>query len=209
MIYVVYSVFNDMPVIRDSIASIEQLADRIIAIDGRYKDFPGEQTFSDDGTEEYLMSHKKTLYVPCGGADEITKRNLYLRFVDSMAKPGDFIFHLDGDEVLEGWIDLREMDDADVGIIFNKRTDGGEYHRARLFRWQPGLYYADKHYWIHDAQGDTFCILRKAGAKYREVNLTNCMIDHRNNARNAEREQAKEKYYSKVRARENPITEVL
>jgi len=102
--------YNDMPLVKDCIESIYDKVNRIIAIDGKYIDFPGDSNISTDGTLEYLSGLNKVETVIVTNLDEVAKRNLYLGFLDE----GDICFNIDTDEVLIGNIPKL---DTDIGII--------------------------------------------------------------------------------------------
>lgn len=64
--------YNDMPLIKDCIESVRNKVDRIVVVDGKYRDFPGEENFSTDGTLEYLSGLNIEILFSYG-LDEVEK----------------------------------------------------------------------------------------------------------------------------------------
>jgi len=199
-----YSVFNDMPILKESIESVSPYVDKIIVVDGAYREFPHKDFRSTDGTLEYLKSIEKVELIEAKSAwkDQISKRNATL-----IGSVGDWYLVIDGDEIWTG--DFR-LPSADVGIIKCKRTsDGAKYDRARIFKHIEGLHYEGKHYWLVDKNGKTFSLLADSGLRYSAERLFNRpSIIHKDDKRDYERMMAKKKYYMAHSARESKIKEV-
>jgi len=144
MIYGCIITYDDWPLIKDCIESIYNKVDRIIAVDGRYADFPGDYDFSTDGTLEYLDSLDKVELILLTGVDEVAKRNTYL----INCNDGDTILNLDADEVLKG--SIPELN-ADFGVI--DLHDGHSKHiqkrATRFFKYRKGIEYKYCHYTLY------------------------------------------------------------
>jgi hypothetical protein len=192
--------YNDRPLIETTITSLLPVTNRIVAVDGRFSDFPGGSDFSTDGTLEYLESIEEVRVIRAAGLQEVEKRNQYL-----IGEVGDWYLHLDADEE---WTGPLEIPDTDMGIVKLCRAKPIHYmDRVRLFRHVEGLHYEKKHYWLHDGEGDTFALLEKPGNKYIAARLENNLIIHHGEERLPERTMAKRQYYRILSKRENPIRE--
>jgi hypothetical protein len=201
MIHGVLVCYNDYPLIKKAVESILQFTGSIIAVDGRYSDFPGDTDYSTDGTTEYLESVDKVRVIYAAGLQEVEKRNQYL-----IGEVGDWYVHLDADEE---WVGPLEIPDTDMGIVKLRRSVPQHYmDRVRLFRHVEGLRYEGKHYWLRDGEGRTFALLEKPGDNYLAAMLDNNLIIHHGEQRTPERMAAKRRYYKILTKRENPIREV-
>jgi hypothetical protein len=195
--------YNDYPHIQTAVESLYDHVDEVLAVDGRFRDFPGEGNLSTDGTYEYLMSLPKAVVISATDLDEVEKRNQYL-----VGREGDWYVHLDTDEE---WVGDFHIPDADMFITWMaaSKTAKGRFpkmQRARIFRHIDGLHYEKKHYWLHDGDGDTFALLDRPGKKYTaEVTDETNLIHHQ--VRSAERCNARQKYYKKLYKREMRIKE--
>ena len=192
--------YNDMPLIRDCIKSIYDKVDRIIAIDGKYLDFPGKVKLSDDGTIQYLEGLKKVEIINAVDLDEVAKRNCYLNELAD----GDICLNIDTDEVLNGNIPKLE---SDIGIIMIGEQGDRRRHRCsiRFFRYRQGLHYWGKHTLILDSNGNLFAHLDKYGKNYTAEKITSFEFLHNNHKRDYNRVINKGKYYKILMAREAKI----
>jgi hypothetical protein len=207
VIYGVMVTYNDMPVIESAVRSIASFVDEVIAIDGRYRDFPGDGWYSTDGTLEYLK--EAGAYISkVSHLDEVRKRNCYL-----VGQPGDWYLHLDADEVWHGPFPRPGDFDAAVvtvhpGNLPVHRADP-RMERIRFFCHVPGLHYDEKHYWLKDASEQTFALLSRTGRAYRSTRFDEGHIVHNPGNRSSSRVVSKDEYYNILRLRENQIREVL
>lgn len=193
--------YNDIETIERCITSIYDLVDEIVAVDGKYIDFPIGPDYSDDGTLEYLESLDKVKVIRASGLQEVEKRNVYLEGL----KEGDWFLHLDADEE---WVGSLEVPDADMGIIRLRRSQPQHVmNRVRFFRFIEGLHYAKKHYWLFDSEDKTFSLLEKPGDNYTAWHMRDNTILHHGYERSIERIWAKKNYYKVLSKRENPIRE--
>ncbi len=210
MLYGVMVTYNDIPMVKRAIESIYDHVDQIIAVDGRFNDFPGDTDVSTDGTIEYLRSLDKVTLVVATGMDEIEKRNLYL-----VGDRNDWYLQLDADEEWTG-DPPHPPDDADACIVpLHRDRPQHDMARVRLFRHVPGLHYKHKHYWLKDGQGRTFALLDKVGNAYKGVKIkgnehSGSRIKHHDQERDGVRQSRKKTYYRKhLSPRERRIQEVL
>jgi hypothetical protein len=136
--------YNDMPLIKDCIESLYNKVDKIVAVDGRYFDFPGDGWDSADGTLEYLCSIDKADVISTMSFTELEKRNRYLEELDD----GDIVINLDADEFLVG--NIPELN-SDFGIVeLHDGHCGKVQPRAtRFFRYREGMRYANVHYTLY------------------------------------------------------------
>lgn len=186
--------FNDFPLIQQTIESVINKVDHVIAVDGRYKDFPGSEDFSTDGTLEYLKSIDKVELMYLAGVDEIEKRNTYLEGLND----GDTVLNLDADEVLIG--DLPELK-SDWGII--NLHDGHDKHiqnrASRFFKFKEGIHYQNTHCTLYDKDNVIINKLQKIiNSEFSFEIVKSCYIEHRWHLRPDERKYMKQQYYHKL-----------
>ena len=184
--------YNDMPLIKNCIESIYDKVDRIVAIDGRYKDYPGSQWDSTDGTLEYLCSLDKADVISTLGYSELDKRNRYLEELSD----GDICLNLDADEVLVGNISKLE---SDFGIINLK--DGHSKHiqkrATRFFRYHEGMRYKFVHYTLYQSK-QINNLHRVINPDYTYEDVKDFYIRHDWHLRGQERKHYKSVYYKKL-----------
>jgi len=203
MLRLVLVSYNDYPLIVRCIESVPWV-DEVVAVDGRYLDYPLGPMQSNDGTIEYLESMDKVNLILRPGLTEIDKRNEYL-----IGSEGDFYLHLDADEE---WVGPAPVIDPEVDayiIDFHRPYPIRKMDRVRLFKHVEGLKYIKKHYWLHDEQGVTFALLQQVGSAYRGARLEGVHIDHHELERSPERQRDRKIYYNILSRRENQIEESL
>ena len=131
-----YITYNDFSTIQESVKSIESKVDRIIAVDGKFKDFEGEHEISTDGTLTYLYGNDKIETHILTGVDEVAKRNYFLNFV----KDGDLCLIIDADEILVGEIPDLDTDIGQIDIFeYNDRRRHRRFNRFFRFRSRQWL----------------------------------------------------------------------
>jgi len=201
MLRLVLVCYNDYPLIIRCIESVPWV-DEIIAVDGRYIDYPLGPMQSNDGTLEYLESIDKVNLIHAAGLQEIEKRNKYL-----VGEIGDWYLHLDADEE---WVGPPPIIDPEVDayiIDFHRSYPVHKMDRVRLFKHVDGLRYEGKHYWLRDKNGVTFALLQQVGSVYRGARLGGVHIEHHELERSPERQRDRKIYYNVLSRRENPIKE--
>jgi len=190
--------YNDMPLVQNCIESIINKVDRIIAIDGKYADFPGISGSSTDGTIQYLESLDKVKVIMTSGLSEIEKRNLYLeQLVD-----GDTVLNLDTDEVLIGnFPKIASM----WGIIDLK--DGHSKHiqrrASRVFKYRNGIKYENTHCTLYYNGKIINKLCEVINKDFTFELIKGCHILHNWHLRNDRRKFEKMKYYKKLVKKES------
>lgn len=105
--------FNEGRLLPGCLASIRGKVDRIVVVDGAYALFPHEVPWSTDATREISWCYGAE-WIPCpldadgrprAWATQVEKRTAYL-----IGDEGDWYFHIDADERLEG--ELPELQDG-------------------------------------------------------------------------------------------------
>jgi hypothetical protein len=185
--------YNDFPLIKDCIESIVDKIDRIIAIDGKYKDFPGDVSNSTDGTLEYLCSIDKADVISTINYSEIEKRNKYLEDL----KDGDTVLNLDADEVLIG--DIPELK-ADFGVL-NLHDMVGKHvqnRASRFFKYHKNMQYKNVHYTLYADDIMINNLLKVVNPNFTSEHITSCYIEHYWNKRDDLRKYNKGLYYKKL-----------
>lgn len=207
MIQLVLITYNDMPLIEKCIESVIDHVDRIVAIDGIFKDFPHAQDepgYSIDGTLAYLSGLDKEVSLSiCPDLSEVDKRNLYL-----IAEPGDWYLVLDTDEWVENPEALDDLPDKDV-LFSPVLTKGGSTHfYPRLFRHFEGMHYEGLHYRLVDSESQLIADIKEAGDNYRSDGFP-LTIRHDRLLRSKERIKAKHRYYQVLTEKEKTVKEML
>jgi len=192
--------YNDFPLIENCLNSIYDKVDKIIVIDGKFKDFPGEENISTDGTLEYLNGFSKVEILFTYDLDEVDKRNNYLNELND----GDICLNLDSDEMLMGEIPKLI---ADIGIIqVGEQGDRRRHRRTnRFFKFREGLHYWGKHSLILNKDNKVFANLDKIGKDYTGQKVVEFELLHRNDLRIDKRKRNKKIYYQILMKREAKI----
>jgi hypothetical protein len=182
-----------MPLITDCINSIIGKVDKIVCVDGSYKDWPIESDFSTDGTLEYLESIDKVELIKLAGVDEVAKRNTYLLPLND----GDTVLNLDSDEVLIG--ELPELK-TDFGIL--KLHDGHgqqvQPRATRFFKYREGMRYNLVHYTLY-YKGIQLNNLKKVlSPDFSFEVMEGCHLLHNYHMRPHLRQHYKSLYYKKL-----------
>ena len=197
MLVVCINCYNDMPILKQTVESVYSQVDRIIAVDGRYYDFPDRQPYSTDGTIEYLSGLDKVELVFSAGLFESDKRNVYM----DMLNDGDTVLVLDGDEYIKGTI--SPLVGADIGLVYLGQQ-GGSYKRlaTRFFKYRKGLRHNGIHF-ILEYGGRWFNNRRHAVNGFKEKNIDTFRIHHLHQLRPRSRKEQKQYYRASARARES------
>ncbi len=184
--------YNDFPLIKECIESLISKVDKLIVVDGRYKDFPGQGWESTDGTLEYLSGLNIDL-ISSYNADELGKRNTYLEQLSD----GDIVLNLDSDEVLVG--NIPELK-SDFGIV--KLHDGHcgkvQDRATRFFKFRQGIEYQNVHYTLY-WQGKLINKLHKVvNPEFSYEYIKDFYIKHNWHLRSDLRKHYKSQYYKKL-----------
>ena len=106
---------------------------RIIAIDGRYKEYPEKSEYSTDKSKDILKSFGAEVYL-AGGLTETEKRNLFFHYIENE----DWILIIDADEFLSE--QFTELNKEVIGYRLNiHRFNLPPAEDLRLLRNQKGL----------------------------------------------------------------------
>jgi hypothetical protein len=197
MIVVCINCYNDMPLIVETIDSIYTQVDRIICVDGRYRDFPSGYWYSTDGTIEYLSSLKKVELVFATNLFEADKRNVYM----DMLFDDDTVLVLDGDEIVEGII--HKLDEVDIGLVrLGDPADArSKYLATRFFKYRRGLRHNGIHF-ILELGGVWFNNRRQALNGFKSKHIDSFKITHQHKQRRRTRKELKSAYRIAARKRE-------
>lgn len=160
----------------------------LVCVDGKYPDFPGNDDFSTDSTKDFAEANGH--YLPVSDY-ECEKRTAGLRHIDTLACEGDFVLYLDADETITKFIAWPQR----VGYISftRKKRIEATYGRCRLYRWEKGLAFRNRHYELVDACGSLVAALENA-PDYQDFALG----DHYEKPRT----KAKQDYYKILSERE-------
>lgn len=144
MIFVVWNVFEEMPHLPVHVNAVSKVLpeSQMIFLDGAYPEFPSEHRLSKDGTSGFCKDAGRYFPVP---VSQPQKRSVGLRAVDRLAKRGDYIVMLDGDEELTSF-----QVPAGNGLLhFTRTSDGASYLRARVYRWRRGYEFRGRHFTLY------------------------------------------------------------
>jgi len=205
MIIATIITYNDWPLVKECIESIIGKVDKIIVVDGKFWDFPGDDDYSRGESLKYLLklSHDdKFKIILVSGLTEVEKRNIYLNHLDE----GDICLNIDTDEVLVGNIPKLT---ADIGtVMIGEQGDRRRHRRTiRFFRYREGLYYWGKHSLILNKDNKVFAHLDKVGNSYTSQKITEFELLHNNHKRDYNRIKDKKAYYQILMKREAKINE--
>ena len=167
MIVVCLNIFNSLKLLPRTLRTIKGSVDKIVAVDGAYRDYPHTKPYSTDGPVEYLKKEGiEVIEVAEAWEDQLEKRTAYF-----LGEDGDIYFIIDADEVLAKDFDKAEIEGMteDVGWItyINPLYANRPYLEPRLFRFKTGMHYAGRHDWIYDGQGRLMASHRSMGESYK------------------------------------------
>jgi glycosyltransferase involved in cell wall biosynthesis len=129
--------------IKHSLESIKDHADRIIVVEGRFAENPhgGLTPNSTDRTVEIAREFTDEVY-QFSDRKQSFARDAYL-----LGKPGDFYFVIDADEILEGQLDKDAILSGTNDVIAVRVRDYpmpyGPQLCLRVFRHVPGIHHLE------------------------------------------------------------------
>lgn len=179
-------VYNEEMLLHKSLGSLQGACDRIIVIDGCYRDFPfiNKQPFSTDQTMDIAQGMGAEL-IPCQipWDTQAEKRSEFFKH----GEPGDYYIFLDADEVLEGipWID--ESIRAYRVQCWNYKNRQVSQEVLRIFRHEKGIRFWGSHDGLY--YGNDFVIHRRCPV------VRSCHIRHYKHLRTKERQKLSSAYY--------------
>lgn len=191
--FAIYNVLDEAANLPRAMDSVESCFDAVVhvVVDGRYPDYPGESDTSSDGTRE--IAEARGFLLTCIDY-ECEKRTAGLRFVDEHATDGDYVLVLDADEELTSIFGKPDK----VGYIsFSRASSGVTYGRCRLYRWEPGMGFRNRHYELYRSNGDLLASLEDA-PEYQTVGFG----IHHDQTHDESRTRVKRAYYKVLRERE-------
>lgn len=184
--------------IKDCVESIYDQVDRIIAVDGKYRDFPAGNWYSTDGTIEYLSEWDKIELLFAANLFEADKRNVYM----DMLQEGDTVLVLDADEVVEGKLKKLEKG-IDIGLVLFNDLNNRSFGRlaTRFFTYRKGLRHSGIHF-ILTIGGKWFNNRRNALNGFKSKRIQSFKINHLTRRRSRDRKLQKQEYKRVARLRE-------
>jgi glycosyltransferase involved in cell wall biosynthesis len=191
MIIACINVYNEEQNIERCLQSLIGKVDKIIVVDGAYKDYPHAISFSTDRTVDIALSYGADVISKasnCAWGDEVEKRNAYLD-----GKAGDYYFVIDADEELVG--DLKGIDVLDDWSIKIDRLNGSELNAYRIFKHRPGICYKGAHNALFAGESLLTSELYPA--------IESGYIKHYIDSRPAERKESKSIYYRRLKENES------
>lgn len=190
--FAIWNVWDEMPHLPAHVAAADRaIPEQVthIFIDGRYPGFSDGSTLSTDGTRGFCTD--VGIYIPAP-LDECSKRTVGLRAIDYLARPGDHVVVLDGDEELTACLPL----DGNGILSFTRDSDSMTYDRARVYAWKPGLRFWGRHFTLYRYQQMVGSLTESENAKLCGAGI------HHDTLRSPERERAKDRYYRTLQDQE-------
>ncbi len=181
--------YNEIQFIKECLLLLRVVVDRIIYVDGAYKQYPTDSFASDDGSLEVAKSlADNVIEAEDFWPDEINKRNEYLRYLEE----GDICLVVDVDEFVEGTIPkILKCDDYLVKIV---RPGVGEHWIYRLFRYRKQMYYWGAH--------NALCCDDKLLNEKAVHKIDSLKLIHYTDLRDEVRRRKKAEYYKKLKVSE-------
>jgi hypothetical protein len=193
-VHVVYNVYQEIGNLPRSIRSVREVFGdaSFVFVDGRYPDYPEGPLFSTDGTKEIAETVGHYMAV---SDYECEKRTAGLRYIDDHAEDGDWVLVLDADETITSRFAWPKR----VGYFSFTRNSNPQvtYGRCRLFAWEPGLHFKDRHYDLYDADGQLVSSLEDAP----DFDCIGTGV-HYDDSHDPDRRKVKRDYYRVLRERE-------
>lgn len=133
--------YNDGPdLLERCLKSLKGKVDRIVCVDGPFKEFPHKKHFSTDGCVDIALLYGDHLIDGRVWEDQPLKRNAYL------LGGTDYYLVIDSDEEWIGGLhDYHHQDIYSVPIIVDHKTYLLESNSPRIFKHAPGIYYTKRH----------------------------------------------------------------
>jgi hypothetical protein len=88
--------FNDAKSLQRCLSSVTDGVDKIIAIDGKFRHYPGKEALSTDGSRELVQSFRKAVLIDCPNELEHRKRQTYCEVAGRYGC--NFLLIIDSDE---------------------------------------------------------------------------------------------------------------
>jgi len=198
--------FEELPALKESVPTYYDSVDKIIAVDGAYKDWPSEKPYSCDGSLEYLKGLKKVELIETKRFwnNQCKKRSEYFKH----GKKGDIFFIIDADEFVENPEEFRSFEGADVGQVKIKSPLYRKiYTEPRFFKWRKGLHYKGKHHWVYDNLG----LVASHGEVASGIHPieTNVLIDHKRNFSKTQKQHSQKQTYKVSQRKEEKVTQSI
>jgi hypothetical protein len=184
--------YNDFPLVKECVDSIIGIVDRLIIVDGKYRDYPGEDLCSTGDTLKYLKELKGAEVIYAAGLTEVEKRNVYLEEL----KDGDICLNLDADEALVGKFTKL---DSDFGIVeLYDRKNHKQDRATRLFRFRKGMEYRNVHYTLYYDDRQINSLKKVINPQFSFEHIKDFYLVHNWHKRSQLRQHEKSIYYKRL-----------
>jgi hypothetical protein len=188
----------------ECVTRVADLADHVIAVEGRYHDFPTERMWNrEDQAEAILRADVPvTLHLQREPwPTEVAKREFLFRLAAPIG--ADWLFRLDADEFITNVpADLRERlvhTTRDVAEVYlNESPPGTPGPLRALFRALPGIRITHAHNLVTAPVDDRWLVLAGEHSIYQlepAEQLHDIQVDHRRLQRPRARQEQKDTYY--------------
>lgn len=184
------NVFEEAAFLEGCLRALKEQVDKIVVVDGAYRDYPHGKPYSTDGTVEIARQYADVVIeTKRAWYSEIVKRNRYIKELEI----GDYAIVIDGDEILEG--DVKpQLIEPDYQISLARIDCVPSYPIYRIFKMREGLRYWKSH-------ATLFIKGRMLNRKSLPV-LKDCRLKHLTSGRNKQRQLQKQEYYDILTRRE-------
>lgn len=187
MILACVNVYNEERMLPGCLDSIADQVDRIVVVDGRYAQFPGQGAVSTDSTVAIAEAFGAEVIGPPGGQpwpSQMAKRSAYL-----VGDEGDWYLRIDADERLVGDLPAELQDGVSYALRVRWLDEPTQSWLPCLFQHRGLMRYRGAHcaLWSDDRLISRVC----EAARLRRPYLL-----HLTKFRETERMRAKRQYYA-------------
>lgn len=142
--------YNDCRSLDRALNSTKEF-DKVICVDGRFKNYIGETQLSNDGSRELIQQYQNTILIDAPNLIEPDKRSTYLKLCTS-----DFLIYLDSDEWVEGNINefrdnlhkYTQQNEHIYSLPFYSKAGGGYSVAPRIYQRPNKIRYGQLHFSI-------------------------------------------------------------
>lgn len=182
--------FNDVETIERCIKSLKGF--EVHVFDGKYKDFPGTNIHSSDGTRKIAKDLGATVHAAQPNETQCEKRTRML----SVVADGEYFLKIDADEVLLNPETLPKEFTKDVYWAWEISTLYSEpFTKPRIFKKVPGMHIAGKHHYVFDGKNNLITSDQNMGKGYSHEVIETRIYNMRH-LRGDQRDREKTRYYA-------------
>lgn len=181
--------YNDIETIEKCIKSLKGF--EVHVFDGKYKDFPGTNIHSSDGTRQLAKKLGAIVHPAQPDETQCQKRTRML----SILEDGEYFLRIDADEVLLNPETLPKEFTKDVYWAWEISTLYSEpFMKPRILKKIPGMHNAGKHHYFFDGKNNLITSDQNMGKGYTHEFIETRIYNMRH-LRSEKRDVEKTRYY--------------